>query len=139
MGEKTNNKPLTIGQLARLSAVGIETIRFYERKGLIHKPMRSASGYRLFDEKALKTIKFIRRAKALGLSLREIKELLFLPEENGCEKVNLKILRKIAELDNKIRDLERIKQLLEQLVSHCQNKIERDDCPILRSLKESEL
>ncbi|QSR86333.1 MerR family transcriptional regulator [Candidatus Methylacidiphilum infernorum] len=139
MEEKTNNKPLTIGQVARLSAVGVETIRFYERRGLLQKPMRSPSGYRLYDHKAVITINFIKRAQALGWSLREIKELLYLPKERGCEKISLKIRAKIEELDNKISDLQRIKRMLKQLATYCKGNREGEDCPLLMTLMENDL
>ena len=71
-------KPLTIGKVAERAGVGVETVRFYEREGLLDEPTRTASGYRQFDEDVIRRLEFISRAKELGFTLNEIKELLSL-------------------------------------------------------------
>ncbi|TFE68837.1 MerR family transcriptional regulator [Methylacidiphilum sp. Yel] len=138
MNQKTINRPLTIGKVANMAGVGVETIRFYERKGLLPKPARSLSGYRLYDQNALKTISFIKRAKELGLSLNEVKELLFLPKEGSCQRVLQKVKRKIEDLEKRIKDLRRIKESLENLANSCQKNRTEKPCPILSALEDHE-
>ena len=95
---------LFIGKLARRAGVGVETIRFYERQGLLAAPIRKDSGYRLYPEHVLGRIRFIKRAKELGFSLREIKELLELRRNSSapCEDVCAKAQAKIANIEGKI-------------------------------------
>src|SRR5215831_2760069 len=84
------HKPMTIGQVAKLSGVGVETIRFYEREGLLNKPKRKESGYRLFEAEVVTRIKFIKRAKQLGFSLKEIRELLSLRVDSRASATEVK-------------------------------------------------
>src|SRR5215469_14163370 len=102
---------LTIGQLARRAGVGIETVRFYERQGLLAEPARRASGYRQYTEDVVTRLRFIRRAKELGFSLREIAELiaLRLDPTKTCGDVRRRAKAKVADIEAKIRDLERMK------------------------------
>src|SRR5260370_14872775 len=109
--------PLTIGQVAHRSGVGIETVRFYEREGLLAKAARSASGYRQFDEEVIARLQFIQRAKELGFTLNEVKELLSLRVEpdTSCEDVKARAATKIADIEDKIRTLQRMKKALFRL------------------------
>jgi MerR family mercuric resistance operon transcriptional regulator len=134
-------QPLTIGRLSKVSGVGIETIRFYEREGLIKQPARSVgSGYRKYDALTVERLKFIRRAKDLGFSLKEIGELLNLrvSSKSKCSSVRAKAEKKIAEVDRKIFDLASIKAALEKLVSTCQAEAPTSECPILDALTGEE-
>src|SRR5207247_5454513 len=94
-------KPLTIGQVARRVGVGVETVRFYERQGLLEEPARRASGYRQYSEQVVKRIHFIKRAQKLGFSLKEIAELLLLrvDGQTSCEEVKGRTEAKIAEVE----------------------------------------
>src|SRR5437879_12487138 len=102
---------LTIGHLAKETGVNLETVRYYERRGLLPKPPRSASGYRLFPAEAARRLRFIRRAQELGFSLREIRELLALrvsPREKSTEN-QAREVAKIAAREAKIKNLENMK------------------------------
>ncbi len=94
---------LTIGELAKRAAVNRETVRYYERRRLLPRPSRSVSGYRIYSEDALKRLRFIRHAKALGFSLREIRELLALRVNSvgACAKVQERTATKIADIDKR--------------------------------------
>jgi len=110
-------KPMTIGQVAKLSGVGVETIRFYEREGLLNKPKRKESGYRLFEAEVVSRIKFIKRAKQLGFSLKEIRELLSLrvnSRASGTE-VKKRVDSKIEQIDRRIYDLKKVRNALAEL------------------------
>ena len=108
---------MTIGQVAKLSAVGVETIRFYEREGLLNKPKRKESGYRLFEAEVVSRIKFIKRAKQLGFSLKEIRELLSLRVDSrvGATEVKKRVDSKIEQIDRRIYDLKKVRNALAQL------------------------
>jgi len=126
-------KGLTIGELAREAGVGVETIRYYERRGLVEKPPRPPSGYRRYPEDTVRRIKFIKRAQGLGFTLREISELLSLrvDPEVGCAEVKRRAELKIADIDGKIRALEKVRKALSRLSASCRGKGPKSDCPIL--------
>ncbi|REJ87834.1 MAG: heavy metal-responsive transcriptional regulator [Planctomycetota bacterium] len=129
-------KPLTIGQVAQKSGVNIETVRFYEREALLPKADRSASGYRQFDESTIDRLTFIQRAKELGFTLNEIKELLALRVEpsSRCADVKSRAEAKIADIDDKIRTLRRMKNALVKLTGECDGRGSTSECPILDAL-----
>ncbi len=130
---------LSIGQLAKLSGVGVETIRFYERKGLIAEPARQASsGYRQYPLDAVRRIRFIRRAKDLGFTLREIQELLELEASprSTCADVRIKAEAKLVDVHQKIQDLQRIEHALATLTKSCKGSGSTESCPILAALDE---
>jgi MerR family mercuric resistance operon transcriptional regulator len=131
-------KRLTIGQIAKASHVNIETVRYYERCGLIPKPPRSESGYRLYSEEVINLIRFIKHAKALGFSLREIRELLSLRVEEGvsCAQVKDKAEAKITEIEERIQSLKRMKNALLKLTKECTGKGPVKECPILDALEK---
>ncbi len=133
-------KPLTIGQLARSAGVGVETIRFYERKGLVEEPPRRASGYRQYDLEAVRRIRFIRHAKELGFTLREIKELLDLRVGPDCrcgEVLKLAQVR-MADIEQRISDLRKMSRALSALTRDCQQGRPSAACPILDALDREE-
>jgi MerR family mercuric resistance operon transcriptional regulator len=135
--EEKDMKALTIGRLAKDIGINLETVRYYERRGLLPKPPRSASGYRLFPEDAAKRLKFIRRAKELGFSLREIRELLSLrvAHNASCVAVCRKADAKIADIESKIKSLESMKKTLRKLRSACAGRGPISECSILESLE----
>lgn len=130
---------LTIGQLARQVDIGIETVRFYERRGLIEDPPRRSSGYRQYPSDTVDRLRFIRRAKELGFSLDEISELLGLrshPAENR-EQVRAKARAKIDDIERRIADLTRMRHALSTLVEACEHGHQTEPCPILNALDGS--
>lgn len=129
----------TTGQISKLSGVGIETIRFYERKGLIKEPPRRPSGYRQYPPSTIQQLQFIRRAKELGFSLQEIKELLALRITNRtCSSVRKKVIKKVEQVGDKIRQLQRIRRVLNKLITACNKKKSLGECPILEVLEKKE-
>lgn len=133
----STTRPLTIGQVARRSGVGIETVRFYERQGLLNKPDRTASGYRQFDEDVIARLQFIQRAKELGFTLNEIKELLSLrvDAETSCRDVRARAEAKIVNIEDKIQALRRMKNALVRLTQECGERGSDSACPILDALE----
>ncbi len=129
-------KSLTIGRLAKQAGVNLETVRFYERRGLLPKPPRSASGYRPFPSDAARRLRFIRRAKELGFSLKEIRELLSLrvSRTTTSRDIRTRAEVKIADIDAKIKSLESIKKRLRKLTNVCEGCVPVAECPILESL-----
>ena len=131
---------LTSGELARQGGINLESIRFYEKQGLLPKPPRTASGYRTFPPDAVRRVRFIKRAQELGFSLREIKELLALrvDPDTSCADVRRRAEEKLTDIDQKISDLKRMKQTLAGLAAACPGRGAISDCPILESLDVGE-
>lgn len=128
-------KNLTRGQLARETGVNIETIRFYERRGMIPEPPRLESGYRIFSQKYVERIRFIKRAQILGFTLKEIAELLAMADGIAeCKEIRKFAEGKIRDIENRIRDLRKIRNVLHDLVKMCPDKGKVTDCPIIESL-----
>jgi MerR family mercuric resistance operon transcriptional regulator len=127
---------LTIGQLARQTDIGLETIRFYEREGLINNPPRRPSGYRAYPPEAVQRVRFIRTAKELGFSLKEVGELLALRVDpvESCAQVKAIAEDKITDVELRIRTLQRMRKTLRKLVTACEAREATSDCPILDSL-----
>lgn len=129
---------LTIGQVAKAAAVNIQTVRYYERRGLLPPPARTPSGYRQYAGDIVARLRFIRHAQELGFSLQEIRELLALRarHESACGAVERKARRKIAIVEQRIRDLRRIAGTLERLAAECEARRPTSDCPILEVLED---
>lgn len=127
---------LSIGQIAKKTKLTVETIRFYEKQGLIIPPQRSDAGYRQYQADTVKRVFFIRRAKEVGFTLKEIKELLFLRKKPGtsCTEIKLRSLEKIEEIDKKMQDLQKIKKALSLMVMRCSGSGDLSECPILETL-----
>ncbi len=127
---------LTIGKVAAAAGVKIDTLRYYEREGMIPPPARTRSNYRVYSPETIARVRFIKRAQALGFSLQQIRELLKLKTSHGagCEEVRRQAEEKIRELDEKIRALERMKEALQELVQACSGSGPVIDCPIIESL-----
>lgn len=118
---------LQVGELSRKVGVNPQTIYFYERIGLIPKPKRTESGYRLFDEEDVERLLFITRAKALGLNLDEIKEILSLQEGQSlpCQEVYHRLFHKVDQLQETICQLQAFKDELVKLLHHCEDNLSR--------------
>ncbi|MBW8015734.1 MAG: MerR family transcriptional regulator [Planctomycetes bacterium] len=131
---------LTIGQIAKRTQLNVETIRYYERRGLILKPPRSDSGYRQYCHEAISRICFIKRAKKLGFSLKEISELLSLrvDPDTTCDMVKAQARIKVADIEYKIATLQKMKLALVKLTKLCQGAGPTSECPILDFLEAQE-
>lgn len=126
----------TIGVVARQAGVHIETLRYYERRGLLQKPLRSASNYRVYPEDAVKRVRFIKKAQQLGFSLNEIKDLLLLRSTSSsrCVRVQKHAQAKITDIQKKIQSLRSMGKALARLVDACSRRGSTTQCPILESL-----
>lgn len=135
MASKKTRTVMTIGKLAKASGVGIETIRFYEKEGLLEEPARRVSGYREYGQGVVPRLLFIRRAKELGFTLAEIKDLLALRLERkaSCSKVKQQAEAKIADIEAKMKSC-RMKRALVKLTDACDERAPTSECPILGAL-----
>lgn len=126
-------KSMKIGEVAKRSGVGIETIRFYERERLLQEPERRPSGYRQYDESTIKRLAYISRAKELGFTLAEIRELLELSfaVHDGCIHIRRRAEAKITDIEGKIRHLQKMKRSLRTIVNQCKTKNSPHDCPLV--------
>ncbi|MFC5525406.1 MerR family DNA-binding protein [Rhodanobacter ginsengisoli] len=129
---------LTIGAVAKRVGVAIDTIRYYEREGLLPAPLRRASGYRSYGEGTIAQLRFIRRAKQLGFTLEEIRELLALSadRQRGVKAVKQRAQQRLAALEQRIVELQRVRDGLAQLVESCPGHGAPEQCPILRALTD---
>jgi Hg(II)-responsive transcriptional regulator len=127
---------LRTGELAKRAGVNIETLRFYERRGLLPEPPRRESGYREYPSEDVRLIRFIKRAQELGFSLGEIKELLALRVQAGttCTDVRERAQRKLSDVRQKIADLKAIERALRKLTASCTGRGPLTQCPILENL-----
>jgi Hg(II)-responsive transcriptional regulator len=128
---------MTIGELARRAGVNVQTVRYYERRGLLAEPHRAPSGYREYVEDTLDRLRFIRRSKGLGFTLSEIEELLVLrlDPRKTASAVKARAEAKIADVDRRIHDLQRIKHALTHLAGRCHGgRGPLGECPLLETL-----
>ena len=129
----------SIGKLAESAGVAIDTVRYYERNGLLQPAGRLASGYRRYGEAELRRLRFIRRAKALGFSLEDIRTLLELSAERSVAKVKRVAQLKLADIEARIAELERVGAGLRKLIAACPGHGRVEACPILNALTDEEL
>jgi len=129
---------LGIGQLAKRAGVAIDTVRYYERNNLLSPAGRLASGYRRYGEAELKRLRFIRRAKALGFTLEDIRSLLSLSEQRNVAKVKHAAEAKLADVEQRIEELQRIQTGLRTLIKACPGHGRAEACPILNALNEED-
>ena len=139
--DQTNNAHATIlriGQVARAGGITVQTVRYYEREGLLETPSRSDSGYRLYQPSSIERLHFIARARRLGFSLAETRELLALEMNPSatCGEVEARAKLKLADLDERIEQLQSMRGALGQLLAQCRGEQPASHCPILRSLEE---
>lgn len=127
---------ITIGQLAKRAGVNIDTVRYYERNGLLPAPVRRASGYREYGAVDVERLMFIRRAKELGFSLAEIGELLSLTaaRDSDMRGVKRKAEERLAQVEFKIKELQRVRRGLKALIAACPGHGALGSCPILAAL-----
>jgi MerR family copper efflux transcriptional regulator len=127
---------MTIGRLAKEAGVNIDTIRYYERHGLLPRAARRESGYREYSRDDVARLSFVRRAKELGFSLTDIAELLSLSADrhNGVRGVKRKAEQRVADVEQKIRELQRVRRGLKKLIAACPGQGELATCPIVAAL-----
>jgi MerR family mercuric resistance operon transcriptional regulator len=124
---------LTIGSLASKASISVETIRYYERRGLIKQPVKPKIGYRKYGGDTLQRLLFIKRAKSLGFGLDDIEKLLIL-SEGRCADVQSIAEQKLNHIKTRVQDLQRLEDVLEQLVRQCSNNVVNAHCPIIETL-----
>lgn len=131
---------MKIGELAQRAAVNIDTVRYYERQGLLPAPKRLASGYRVYTLDDVARLRFVRRAKALGFTLIEIRELLALSTHRDDDMAGMKAAatEKLADVETKVAELTRIRDGLKLLVASCPGHGALEQCPILNALAEDD-
>jgi MerR family transcriptional regulator, copper efflux regulator len=136
----TPSASMTIGAVAKRAGVPIDTIRYYEREGLLPEPLRRASGYRSYNESIIRQLRFIRRAKDLGFTLEEIRDLLALSADRhrGVKEVKQRAQQRLASIDERIAELMRVRKGLEQLIEACPGHGSPEQCPILRALADED-
>jgi len=125
-----------IGKIASRAGVSVDTVRYYEKNGLLSPASRLASGYRRYDELQLRRLRFIREAQKLGFSLRDVRELLGLSRQRDVTRVKRAAEKKLADVEARIAALERVRNGLGKLVAACPGHGQARDCPILKALGE---
>lgn len=137
MNQRRATKPaqLTIGRLSTRAAVNIETVRYYERIGVLPSPPRTEGGHRLYGESHVKRLTFVRRARELGFTLEEIRALLRLADERppSCASARSIATKHLIDVREKIADLKRMERVLTQTVALCEEG-DRPECPLLQAL-----
>lgn len=135
-GPETTRRPLTISRLAKAAAVNVETIRYYQRRGLLRKPPRPLRGYRTYPPEAVDRLRFIKRAQELGFTLAEVKNLLSLGDGH-CRQTQALAARKLRSIQERIRDLQAMEQVLGALVRACDRHGDAPGCPLVEALSHS--
>lgn len=129
---------LTIGKVAKLAEVTVETIRYYQRRGLLAEPDKPYVGYRRYPADMVKHIRFIKHAQALGFTLNEVAVLMELEEARACGKTRALAIDKIHAIDQKLTGLTAMRKALAALVRQCEAGGSSKGCPIIRALEQSE-
>lgn len=125
---------MTIGRVAKAASVNVETIRFYQRMNLIAEPARPMGGVRRYPEQTVLRVNFIKRAQQLGFSLEEIRNLLALEKGQSCSKTHDLAVRKLAAVEARVADLNRMRRMLTKLISECESGNGLIACPIISTL-----
>lgn len=128
---------MTIGRLAKVLGVNVETIRYYQRRGLIEEPQRPTTGYRKYTAHTIARMHFIRRAQQLGFSLADVERLIKLEDGSNCREVRLIAEDKYSALERQIAELERMRRTLQTLIDACKSNRSRKACPIITLLEST--
>ncbi|MGE5668813.1 MAG: Hg(II)-responsive transcriptional regulator [Betaproteobacteria bacterium] len=131
------NKELTIGRLAQAAGVNVETIRYYQRRGLVDEPAKPVGGHRRYAPSAASRVRFIKRAQQLGFTLEEVTGLLRLQDGQSCRETRLLAERKLAMIEGRIADLTRMRRMLKGLIAKCAAGRRPRSCPIIATLSAS--
>lgn len=135
---QAQDKKITIAVAARLAGVGIETIRYYQRRGLIKEPPKPQQGYRIYPQQTIARIRFIKRAQELGFTLKEISALLQL-DAAQCHEIREFAKEKLQLIEDKIEGLQSIRATLNELIQHCDSNPQGESCPIIYSISQPSL
>lgn len=127
---------LTIGGLAKATGVGVETIRFYQRRGLLPEPDRPLGGIRRYDVEDVQRIAFIKSAQQLGFSLDEVADLLKLADSQHCDEARALAEHKLEDVQHRIAELRRMEMALQELIGRCQTNRNEVSCPLIAALQE---
>jgi MerR family mercuric resistance operon transcriptional regulator len=130
------SESLTIGTLAKHGGVNVETIRYYQRRGLLDEPSKTRQGFRRYQQESVKCIRFIKRAQNLKFTLEEIQSLLDLEERKACQETRSLAADKLALIEGKIANLSRMKKALSRLVRACDTSSVDTSCPIIQLLTD---
>ena len=125
---------LTIGRVAEVAGVNVETIRYYQRRGLMQEPHKPTQGHRLYGEDAIKRVRFIKRAQALGFTLEEIASLLELDDAQACAATRAITSHKLEVIEMKLSDLAAMRKALTTLLRQCDLSAMKGNCPIIHAL-----
>lgn len=131
---------LKVGEVAKQAGVNLQTIHYYERRGLLPKPPRTGSNYRAYPEDAVLRVRFVKRAQELGFTLKEIKELLSLraAPRPRCSDIRERAQTKVQNIDDKVRTLQAMRKALTKLIGECSGKGPVTQCPILEALNSED-
>lgn len=133
-----NNRTMTIGQVAAQADVHVETIRYYQRLGLVGEPLRPLGGIRHYDGKTVARLRFIKRAQQLGFTLEEVRHLLALEDGQSCRETRALAETKLSVIDARLADLRRMQKLLRSLIAECDSGKRPRACPIIATLTAAE-
>src|ERR1700694_2596431 len=125
---------ITIGRLAQAAAVNVETIRYYQRRGLVSEPVKPLGGQRRYPPEAVKRVRFIKRAQNLGFTLDEVRGLLALDDGQSCRDTRRLAEKKLAVIETRLADLARLRKLLKGLIAECESGKRHRRCPITATL-----
>ncbi len=128
------NEELTIGRLAKAAGVNVETIRYYQRRGLVDEPYKPPGGHRRYTPSAASRVRFIKRAQQLGFTLEEVTGLLRLEDGQSCRETRLLAEHKLALIEERIADLNRMRRMLNGLIAECARGQRPRSCPIIATL-----
>lgn len=128
-----NSAKITIGKAAAAAGVNVETIRFYQRRGLLAEPPKVLGGFRYYDDATIARVRFVKRAQALGFSLEEVLDLLALEQSVACRETHDAAVRKLQLVEERINDLNLIRLTLKNLVQQCEAGPAAFSCPIIES------
>ena len=129
-----SDKIMTIGQVAARADVHVETIRYYQRLGLVGEPPRPLGGIRHYDEKTVARLRFIKRAQHLGFTLDEVRNLLALEDGQSCRETRALAEKKLGVIESRMADLRRMQKLLKALIAECDSGKRPRACPIIATL-----
>ena len=132
------SQDLTIGRLAEGAGVNVETIRYYQRRGLLPEPSKPLGGHRRYTGAAVTRVRFIKRAQQLGFTLAEVEGLLLLEDGQSCRETRLLAEQKLATIEERIADLTRMRRLLTQMIGECRHGKRPRSCPIIATLSADE-
>lgn len=128
------NVELTLGSLAKAAGVNVETIRYYQRRGLVDEPAKPLGGHRRYAASAVRRVQFIKRAQRLGFTLDEVTGLLRLEDGQNCRETRLLAERKLLLIEARIADLTRMRRILRELIAECAAGQRPRSCPIIATL-----